>query len=161
MADVRTANYEAMFLLSQAQAADLGGAVAHIRENLERNGAQIIAMKKGDERRLAYEIQKQKRGVYILVYFSVNTRNLGAIERSFNLSERVMRHLFIRVENMTVEEMQAAAAQKELEVEARLRAERMAKEAAAAATTVGPAPTEQPAEAVAGEAGEGGEEAQG
>ncbi|HYE01918.1 MAG TPA: 30S ribosomal protein S6 [Phycisphaerales bacterium] len=124
MAEIRTNTYEAMFLLGQAQAADLGGAVAHIREVLGKAGATIVAMRKWDERRLAFEIQKQKRGVYILVYFTCNARNLAQIERSFNLSERVLRHLIIRADHLTPEEIQAADSQKELEVEARLRAER-------------------------------------
>jgi small subunit ribosomal protein S6 len=146
MAEIRINNYEAMFLLNQAVAADLGGAVTHIREILDKADAQIIAMKKWDERRLAYEIDKQKRGVYILVYFSCNARNVTQIERSCNLSERIMRHLIIRAEHMTTEEMQAADAQKELETEARLRSER----AANPATPPKPG-EEQPAAAGAGD----------
>jgi len=148
MAETRINNYEAMFLLSQAVAADLAGAVAHIREILDKAGAQIIAMKKWDERRLAYEIDKQKRGVYILVYFSCNARNIAQIERSCNLSERIMRHLILRADHLTLEEMQAADAQKELEAEARLRSERAAAPAARSAE-------EQPAAAAAEEASGG------
>ncbi|MBC7835197.1 MAG: 30S ribosomal protein S6 [Phycisphaerales bacterium] len=124
MADIRIFNYEAMFLLSPAVAADLGGAVTHIREILDKAGATIIAMKKWDERRLAFEINKQKRGVYILIYFSCNARNLSQIERSSNLSEKILRHLIIRADHLTMDEMLAADAQKELEVEARLRSEK-------------------------------------
>lgn len=147
MAEKRTYNYEGMFLLSQAVAADLNGAVAHIRENLERYGAQILAMKKWDERRLAYEIDKQKRGMYILCYFNAPAENMGQIERGFNLSEKVMRHLVIRADHLTVDEMKAADAQKELEIEARLRAER----------AVAPA-ADEPAAAVAAVAAEEPEE---
>ncbi|MBX3358028.1 MAG: 30S ribosomal protein S6 [Phycisphaeraceae bacterium] len=127
MAEMRTYNYEGLFLLSQGVAADLSGAVAHIREVLDRAEAKIIAMRKWDERRLAYEIDKQKRGVYILAYFSCPAKNMGQLERAFNLSEKVMRNLIIRCDHMTLEEMQAADGQKEIEVEARLRAERPAR----------------------------------
>lgn len=143
MAETRIYNYEAMFLFSQATAADLGGVIAHIREILDKAGAQIIAMKKWDERRLAYEIDKQKRGVYILVYFSCNARNLAQIERSCNLSEKILRQLIIRADHLTLDEMKAADAQKELEAEARLRAER------APAQAPKPAQEEQPAAAAA------------
>lgn len=122
MATTRVVNYEGMFLISQAEAVKLGDVVAHIRHTLERYGASIIAMRKWDERRLAYEIQKQKRGIYILCYFSCDTKHMGEIERAFNLSENVMRHLVIRADHLTTDEMKAADAQKELEAEARLRA---------------------------------------
>lgn len=122
MAQNRTAYYEAMFLISQATATDLAGVTAFIRQTIEKNGGSIIAMRKWDERRLAFEIQKQKRGYYLLTYFQVPTSALSAIERSFNLSELIMRQLMTRVEHLTLAEMQAADASRELETEAKLRA---------------------------------------
>ena len=63
MAKSRVYNYEAMFLLSQAVAADLSSAIEHIKELIARANGEIIALRKWDERRLAYEIAGQKRGV--------------------------------------------------------------------------------------------------
>lgn len=146
--EIRTFNYEAMFLLSQSQAADFGAAIAHIKEGIERSGGSIIAMKKWDERRLAYEIHKNKRGVYILAYFSINARKMVEIERFFNLSEKVMRHLMVRVDHLSIDEMKAADGQKELETEAKLRAERPAGregEGTAVGTPAGAAPAAAPA----------------
>lgn len=122
MPEKRIANYEAMFLLSQAQAADFGGAVSHIRTQIERYQGTIIAMKKWDERRLSFEINKQKRGVYILAYFAAPTSSLAEIERAFNLSENVTRTLIQRADHYTVDEMKASDDQKGLEMEAKLRA---------------------------------------
>lgn len=126
MANIRTYNYEAMFIITQAVAVDLQGAVNHIKEILAKSGATLIAMKKWDERRFAYEIKKQKRGVYLLVYFSCAGPQLTHIERSCNLSEQILRVMMVRADHLTVEEMKAADAQKELEVEAKLRAQRAA-----------------------------------
>jgi len=126
MANNRTYNYEAMFIISQAVAVDLQGAVNHIKDILTKAGATLIAMKKWDERRFAYEIKKQKRGVYLLVYFSCPGPHLAQIERSCNLSEQILRVMMVRADHLTVDEMKAADAQKELEVEAKLRAQRAA-----------------------------------
>lgn len=143
MSENRVYAYEAMFLLGQAQAADLGGAVAHIQEIMARGHAEILAMRKWDERRLAYEIRGQKRGTYILVYFKAPGKDVAHIERDCNLSERILRTLILRADHMTEEQMRSADARKELEVEAKLRAERPA--------AVAPAPV------AAGEGGEEGE----
>lgn len=126
MSENRTYQYEAMFLLGQAQAADLGGAVAHINEIMARGHADVLAMRKWDERRLAYEIKGQKRGTYILVYFKAPGRDVAHIERDCNLSERILRTLILRADHMTEDQMRSADARKELEVEAKLRAERPA-----------------------------------
>ncbi len=128
----RVCNYEGLFLISQST--PFGEAVNGIRHNLERHHASVLAMRKWDERRLAYEIQKQKRGIYILAYFSCDTKHLGEIERGFNLSEQVMRFLITRADHLTLDEMKAADAQRDLEAEARLRATQPAAALAAAVT---------------------------
>lgn len=125
----RTRQYEVMFLISQSAAADFNSLIDHLNEIFGRAHAEIIAMKKWDERRLAYEMAKQKRGVYILAYIRCDTRQIAHLERDCNLSEKIMRTMIIEVEHLTEEEMRSADARDELKVEARLRAERAAKEA--------------------------------
>lgn len=129
----RQYNYEAMFLLSQAVAADLKSALEHINEVLQRAHAEIYAMRKFDERRLAYEIAGQKRGLYILVYFRAAGPDVAHIERDCNLSEKILRAMVVRADHMTVDQMRAADDRKGLETEAKLRAERPAPAPAVAA----------------------------
>ena len=121
MAANRVNYYEAMFVLSQAVAADLAGAITHIRGIIEKAGGTIVSMKKWDERKLSYEIAKQKRAYYLLVYFQAPALRMHEIERSCNLSEQIMRNLIIKAEHISLEEMQAADGSKELETEAKLR----------------------------------------
>jgi len=123
MAEEKKAYYEGMFLFGQAATADLGQVVEHIKEVLGRGDAEIVAMKKWDERRLAYEIKKHKRGLYILAYFKVAADALPKIERSCNLSEMIVRFMIIRADHLTLEEMQAADGQQELADEAAMRKE--------------------------------------
>ena len=119
----RTAYYEGLFLISQAESTDLRAASEHISNLLTRRGATIIAMKKWDERRLAYEINKQRRGTYILAYFAAPTPALTEIERDCNLSETIMRQIIIRADHLSEEEMKVADGREELKTEAALRSE--------------------------------------
>lgn len=132
MTEKRSYTYEAMFLIGQAAAADLSGVIEHIKEILARGHAEIIAMRKWDERRLAYEIKKQKRGLYILCYFKAPNDQLGHIERDCNLSEKVLRALILRADHLTQDEMAAADGRTELEVEAKLRAKALTEQPQAA-----------------------------
>lgn len=122
MPETRTYTYEAMFLIGQAAAADLGGVIEHIKEILARAHAELISMRKWDERRLAYEIKKQKRGLYILAYFKAPGPAMSHIERDCNLSEKVLRVLILRADHLTPEEMQAQDGREALETEVKLRA---------------------------------------
>lgn len=117
----RKYNYEVMFLLSGAQAAQLGETVKHIEDLFKRAHAEVIAMKRWDERRLAYEIDKNKRGTYILAYFSADPANLAGFERDCNLSEKILRVLIARVDHISIDEMKAADARQDLTTEANLR----------------------------------------
>jgi small subunit ribosomal protein S6 len=117
----RTYTYEAMFLIGQAAAADLTSVIAHINEIFARSHAEVLAMKKWDERRLAFEIKKQKRGLYILAYFKASNTVLPQIERDCNLSEKILRVMILRADHLTPDEMLASDAREALETEAKLR----------------------------------------
>lgn len=130
MAETRVYTYEAMFLVSQAAAADLTGVVAHINEILARAKATLVAMKKWDERRLAFEVKGQKRGLYVLTYFKAPNTSVAGIERDCNLSEQIMRVLILRADHLTEDEMRATDGREALETEARLRAKQAAQPAA-------------------------------
>jgi small subunit ribosomal protein S6 len=125
--ETATANYEAMFLISQGAATDLAGVVEHINHLFERAGASLIAMSKWDERRLAFEIDKQKRGVYLLVYFNAPRTAIQGFERDCNLSEMLMRVLVLRADHLSIDEMKATDGREELITEAKLRADKAAK----------------------------------
>jgi small subunit ribosomal protein S6 len=118
----RTYKYEGLFLFPQAAVADLQGAHDHIVEILNRAGAEIISMKKWDERRLAYEIRGNKRGVYFLVFFTAKGGRLQQIERDCNLSEKLLRAMITRADQVTDEMMQAAEGRAQLADEINLRA---------------------------------------
>lgn len=133
----RFSEYEVMFLISQAEANDFGGVIDHINTLFERAGAEVIAMQKWDERRLAYEIDKQKRGVYILSYIKAPTESMQSFERDCNISERILRTLVTKADHLTLEEMQAFDRRSDLQIEAKERAAKAAeREEAGMSSTV-------------------------
>lgn len=118
----RTYQYEGLFLFPQSAASDLQGANDHVLEILHRAGAEIISMKKWDERRLAYEVKGNKRGLYFLVYFKAKGSKLTLVERDCNLSEKLLRAMITRADQITPEMMQAAEGRAQLADEIKLRA---------------------------------------
>lgn len=99
--------YEVMFLVSQSEAANMGSLLEHLDELFARSNATVKAMRKWDERRLTYEIDKQRRGVYILAYFSAAPESIKRFERDCNLSERIMRVLVLKADHLGDEEIAA------------------------------------------------------
>jgi small subunit ribosomal protein S6 len=98
--------YEAMFLIDSAEAAkDWDGIIELITKMLNKIDAQVVLLKKWDERPLAYSIKRCARGTYILSYFRADGRKITELERDVLLSERIMRALILRVDHMTEEDV--------------------------------------------------------
>jgi small subunit ribosomal protein S6 len=91
--------YEAMFLVDSSKAAsDWDGVQTGIKNILERVDAEIVSVRKWDERRLAYDINGHSRGTYILCYFRADGKGIRDIERAAQLSEQIMRVLILSAE---------------------------------------------------------------
>ncbi len=109
---VKTLNqYEAMFLFGPTAANDLDGAIKTVRGIVERFGGEIMVIKKWDERRLAYEIEGQKRGTYIICFFKAPGSAVTGIERDVNLSEEILRVMVLKAEHLSIAEMNAVEPQ--------------------------------------------------
>ena len=103
--------YEAMFLLPASAAAEVDASIKLVTGIIERHGGKILVIKKWDERKLMYEIKKQKRGLYVIAYFTAPGTAISAIERDVNLSEEVIRVLVTDAEHLNTDEMNAVEPQ--------------------------------------------------
>ncbi len=91
--------YEAMFLVDSSWAsANWEEVQSQIRNILERAGAEVASLKKWDERRLAYPIEKRVTGTYVLTFFRADGRKIAQIERDVQLAENIMRVLVLRAD---------------------------------------------------------------
>jgi small subunit ribosomal protein S6 len=125
-----------MFLFPQAATANLQDAADHIKEILDRCGATIKSFRKWDDRRLAYEVQGNKRGVYFLAYFTAPTSALADIERRCNLSEEILRTMVTSAEHIPTEIIEANEGQEDLAAEIKLRSEKTSEGSSASSSTL-------------------------
>lgn len=90
--------YEGMFLLDSAKVAvNWDESVKHVHDILAKHNAEIVASRQWDERRLAYPVEGQKKGTYLLTFFRTEGENLKEIEADCRLSELVLRDLILKV----------------------------------------------------------------
>ena len=88
--------YEAMILVTTAEASrDWEGLTRHITDIMTRSGAQVVDLKKWGEFKLAYEVNHQRKAVYILVHFQAPPNVIAELRRELHLSERILRHLLL------------------------------------------------------------------
>ncbi len=88
--------YEGLFLFDSAQMRDWASVDKEVRRLCERIGATLLVCVKFDERKLAYEIRRRKRGLYVLTYFDAPTDRIVDLERDAQLSDVILRLLVLR-----------------------------------------------------------------
>ena len=92
-------HYETMFILKptlteEETVVQLDG----VKALFEKNGAEIVSTDNIGIKELAYEIDKQKRGYYYVIYFKAPTNALAEIERNYRNNEDLVRFIFIKYE---------------------------------------------------------------
>ncbi|MEZ6196493.1 MAG: 30S ribosomal protein S6 [Planctomycetota bacterium] len=91
--------YEGMFLLDHGKVkSEAQKGIEEVTRLIEKCGGRMVEVGRWDERRLAYEINDQKRGIYVLAHFELAPSQITELNREFNLNEIVSRHLVTRIE---------------------------------------------------------------
>ena len=100
--------YEALFLLNPSYATgSWETAKQEVEHILHRANAEILHVRKWDERRLDYEIGGQKRGVYVLAFFKAEGPKVVGIERDVQLSENILRCIVLKAEHLALKDVEA------------------------------------------------------
>jgi small subunit ribosomal protein S6 len=90
--------YEAMFLLDSTKvAASWEAAEQQVHDILRKSNAEIVASRQWDERRLAYAVEGQKKGTYLLTFFTADAAQLKEISAACRLSDLILRELILKV----------------------------------------------------------------
>ena len=103
--------YETMYILRP----DLGDeqieqAIAKYENFLKDQRATNLQIQLRGKRRLAYEIGRQREGVYVQMNYEAPGTAIAPMERAMRLSEEVIRYLTIKLEEPTATPEAAAAA---------------------------------------------------
>jgi small subunit ribosomal protein S6 len=105
-----TGVYEGLFIIdSNRFARDRDGVAKEIEGLVEAAGGELLVSRLWEERRLAYAIKGQRKGAYWLMYFRLPTSNLTDLTRQCEITDSLLRQLFIRLPDSLVEPILAHA----------------------------------------------------
>jgi small subunit ribosomal protein S6 len=77
---------------------DLTAVMERVTNLIDRNSGKVSRVEPWGLRRLAYPIEKQWEGQYVLMELELEPQGVAGLERDLGLVEPVMRHLIVRVE---------------------------------------------------------------
>ncbi|MBU1657995.1 30S ribosomal protein S6 [bacterium] len=136
-------HYENLVIVKPTLTAEeIQNSVAAVEEIITANGGEIATTNAMGMRKLAYPINKNERGYYHVVYYSVAPSSISEIERRFRINEDLLRFVTIKYDtnreikawNQLVDKMKKSAstpAKEEAPAEAVAEAQEAPVEAAA------------------------------
>ena len=92
-------SYELIFIVHpELDEDDLTAVLERVTGLIERNSGKVSRVEPWGLRRLAYPIEKQGEGQYVLMGLELEPQGMAGLERDLGLVEPLMRHLIARVE---------------------------------------------------------------
>jgi small subunit ribosomal protein S6 len=92
-------SYELIFIVHpELDEDDLTAVLERVTGLIERNSGKVSRVEPWGMRRLAYPIEKQWEGQYVLMGLELEPQGMAGLERDLGLVEPLMRHLIVRVE---------------------------------------------------------------
>lgn len=102
--------YEGMFILDSSRyGRDSETVSGQIPAMIEKLGGTMLVSRLWEERRLAFSIKGQRRGTYWLAYFRLDSSRLGDLRRQCQITEDILRVLFLKVDPRLVDTLVAHA----------------------------------------------------
>ena len=91
--------YEGMFILdSNRFGRDPESVSGQTSTMVQEVGGEMLVSRLWEERRLAYTIEGHRKGTYWLTYFRADGKEIAALERKCQLSDSILRVLFLKVD---------------------------------------------------------------
>jgi len=86
-------------------------AKATVQEVVTKYGGSVTTARRWDERRLAYPINRRRRATFLLSFCELPADSIPSIRRDLDISEVVMRHQILRVDEVPKEEFEFSEAE--------------------------------------------------
>ena len=88
--------YEVMFIIRSDVDQEVLDANVEKYQNIINNGGEVVKTDVQGKRRLAYEIDKHRDGIYVLIHFTAPAAVVAELDRVMKISDEVIRHLIVK-----------------------------------------------------------------
>ncbi|NET31622.1 MAG: 30S ribosomal protein S6 [Cyanothece sp. SIO1E1] len=103
--------YETMYILRPDLGEELTDqTIEKYQSILREQGAELTETQHRGKRRLAYEISKQREGIYIQMNYTGPSTCVAILERAMRISDEVLRYLTVKQEVLAEAEEEAIEA---------------------------------------------------
>ncbi|MBJ6361670.1 30S ribosomal protein S6 [Paenibacillus sp. GCM10012307] len=88
--------YEVMYIIRPEAEQETVQAIVEKFEGIINNGGEVTKSDLMGKRRLAYEINKIRDGIYVLVHFNATSEVVAELDRVMKITDEIIRYLIVR-----------------------------------------------------------------
>ncbi len=108
-------DYECIFIAkSSLSEQEVAGLTEKVKNVVEKSGGQIVKTENWGKKKLAYEVKKEKKGIYVLSHIKGPGPLVAELERNLNIQDGILKFLTVKL-NMEEEESKVQRAGKLVE----------------------------------------------
>ncbi|OAT80869.1 30S ribosomal protein S6 [Desulfotomaculum copahuensis] len=90
-------SYETVFILRpELDEEKAGEVVEKFKSLIENHGGEITKLERWGKRRLAYDIDHQHEGVYMIIQFKAESAVARELDRVFKITDGILRHIIVQ-----------------------------------------------------------------
>lgn len=88
--------YETIYILNAALSEEETAGLVGKFKSLVEGAGQLETVEEWGKRKLAYEINDQKEGYYVLMNFTADSQFPRELERNYKITDGILRHIIIK-----------------------------------------------------------------
>ena len=90
--------YESIFIVRPTLTDDeVAKLIEKMKGVVEKNGGTIVKIDNWGKRKLAYDVQKEKKGIYIIIRFTGTGNVISDLEHSYRVEDSIVKSITVRV----------------------------------------------------------------
>ena len=96
---IKIATYESIFILRpNLTDEEVEKTITKMKGVIEKTGGEILNTENWKKRKLAYEVKKEKKGIYIVLHLKGDGKFIGELERSYRIEDSVIKFLTVKID---------------------------------------------------------------
>jgi small subunit ribosomal protein S6 len=104
--------YENIFILNpKLEEKAVEDAVERVKNIVTKNGGEVLKSENWGPKRLAYDLKKQNKGVYILLAFKAPSTVISELERFYKVFDSLLKFLVIKLNKKQIEALMSSLAE--------------------------------------------------
>jgi small subunit ribosomal protein S6 len=91
-------SYESIFIAKPSLLDEEVNKIAEkIKGIIEQGGGSVQKIENWGKKKLAYEVQKEKKGTYVFLFFQASGKLMSELERAYRLDDSIMKFLTVKL----------------------------------------------------------------